>query len=182
MPKFYGQNKKRIDPRYFLEETTNRDGPPWGPEQPGDNIRSFDPAARVQDVATAAMTDQIRNLSDEELQAAWDRLDPFGMNPEKQKRDGRAISNEMVRRFREHFRKMTPEGGWSLDRGLHPDSLSPDTDNDGIRDDKEQAIKDILDDEGTEWTEEDEERARENESEEDKYHRERHEAHKKRWR
>ena len=25
MPKFYRQNKKRIDPRYFLEETTNRD-------------------------------------------------------------------------------------------------------------------------------------------------------------
>ena len=25
MPKFYGRNKKRIDPRYFLEETTNRD-------------------------------------------------------------------------------------------------------------------------------------------------------------
>jgi hypothetical protein len=25
MPKFYGQNKKRIDPRYFLEETRHRD-------------------------------------------------------------------------------------------------------------------------------------------------------------
>jgi len=25
MPKFYGQNKKRIDPRYFLEETKYRD-------------------------------------------------------------------------------------------------------------------------------------------------------------
>ena len=25
MPKFYRQNKKRIDPRYFLNETTNRD-------------------------------------------------------------------------------------------------------------------------------------------------------------
>ena len=25
MPKFYRQNKKRIDPRYFLHETTNRD-------------------------------------------------------------------------------------------------------------------------------------------------------------
>jgi len=25
MPKFYGQNKKRIDPRYFLAETTDRD-------------------------------------------------------------------------------------------------------------------------------------------------------------
>ena len=25
MPKFYRQNKKRIDPRYFLSETTNRD-------------------------------------------------------------------------------------------------------------------------------------------------------------
>jgi hypothetical protein len=25
MPKFYRQNKKRIDPRYFLDETTNRD-------------------------------------------------------------------------------------------------------------------------------------------------------------
>ena len=24
MPKFYGQNKKRIDPRYFLEETVDR--------------------------------------------------------------------------------------------------------------------------------------------------------------
>jgi len=24
MPKFYGQNKKRIDPRYFLNETVNR--------------------------------------------------------------------------------------------------------------------------------------------------------------
>ena len=29
MPKFYKQNKKRIDPRYFLEETTNRDDPPF---------------------------------------------------------------------------------------------------------------------------------------------------------
>tara|TARA_B100000427_G_scaffold322000_1_gene323384 strand:+ start:701 stop:1000 length:300 start_codon:yes stop_codon:yes gene_type:complete len=25
MPKFYRQNKRRIDPRYFLNETTNRD-------------------------------------------------------------------------------------------------------------------------------------------------------------
>ena len=25
MPKFYRQNKKRIDPRYFLEETRHRD-------------------------------------------------------------------------------------------------------------------------------------------------------------
>ena len=25
MPKFYGQNKKRIDPRYFLNETADRD-------------------------------------------------------------------------------------------------------------------------------------------------------------
>ena len=25
MPKFYRQNRKRIDPRYFLKETTNRD-------------------------------------------------------------------------------------------------------------------------------------------------------------
>ena len=25
MPKFYRQNKKKIDPRYFLNETTNRD-------------------------------------------------------------------------------------------------------------------------------------------------------------
>ena len=26
MPKFNGRNKKRIDPRYFLDETVNRDG------------------------------------------------------------------------------------------------------------------------------------------------------------
>lgn len=25
MPKFYGQNKKRINPRHFLEETSDRD-------------------------------------------------------------------------------------------------------------------------------------------------------------
>ena len=32
MPKFYRQNKKRIDPRYFLEETVDRDNPikEWG--------------------------------------------------------------------------------------------------------------------------------------------------------
>ena len=33
MPKFYRQNKKKIDPRYFLDETTNRDALNEGPWQ-----------------------------------------------------------------------------------------------------------------------------------------------------
>jgi len=34
MPRFTGQNKKRIDPRYFLEETTNRNlDEQWEPDE-----------------------------------------------------------------------------------------------------------------------------------------------------
>ena len=65
MPKFYGQNKKRIDPRYFLEETLDqeehddamaraemtdvepgKERPPWE-----DPASSSDPMARAKDLA-----------------------------------------------------------------------------------------------------------------------------------
>ena len=38
MPKFYRQNKKRIDPRYFLNETTNKDL-----EEQENNSQNIDP-------------------------------------------------------------------------------------------------------------------------------------------
>ena len=45
MPKFYRQNRKRIDPRYFLNETTNRDldESSISPEQKRINAETFYP-------------------------------------------------------------------------------------------------------------------------------------------
>ena len=51
MPKFYGQNKKRIDPRYFLDETTHRDI---------DEIRSTTDRGESETM----YTDQHRSMSD----------------------------------------------------------------------------------------------------------------------
>jgi hypothetical protein len=54
MPKFYGQNKKRIDPRYFLNETIEEgERPPW--EDPNQEPR--DPMNRAQDLAKQGMDD-----------------------------------------------------------------------------------------------------------------------------
>ena len=58
MPKFNGQNKKRIDPRYFINETTKRPDTPWSgesrPATPGqDNM------ARAKSLATYAMNNQV---------------------------------------------------------------------------------------------------------------------------
>ena len=54
MPKFYGQNKKRIDPRYFLNETIEEgDRPPW--EDP--NQASRNPMHRAKDLASQGMED-----------------------------------------------------------------------------------------------------------------------------
>ena len=55
MPKFYRQNKKRIDPRYFLNETTNRDA---------DLGEGFD-----------IDTNDDRAISSQELRAMADELD-----------------------------------------------------------------------------------------------------------
>lgn len=52
MPKFYGQNKKRIDPRYFLNETIEEgERPPW--EDPKQALQ--DPMNRAQDLAKQGM-------------------------------------------------------------------------------------------------------------------------------
>jgi hypothetical protein len=155
MPKFYGKNKKRIDPRYFLEETaySREDDPPWGPNDPEHNVRTLPGAEhpRATQLAHGAMAVQIRKLSDTELQAAWDKVDPYGTNPQGAEEQRKPLEKEMVYRFRKELEERTPEGGWSLDR-----------DNDGVRDDKEQAIVDILDDkdEGAEWTKEEEDKIR----------------------
>ena len=56
MPKFYRRNKKRIDPRYFLKETTNRssdDEPPWG--HGGQPASGGDPMTRARELAFAGM-------------------------------------------------------------------------------------------------------------------------------
>ena len=52
MPKFNGQNKKRIDPRYFLNETMEEQAPPWQapPEGP-----AADPMARAGELAQQGM-------------------------------------------------------------------------------------------------------------------------------
>ena len=53
MPKFYGQNKKRIDPRYFLNENLEEtDTPPWQAPEDGP---AADPMARASELAQQGM-------------------------------------------------------------------------------------------------------------------------------
>jgi len=48
MPRFTGQNKKRIDPRYFLEETTNRDLSPEEEERIKELLADYDEALAAE--------------------------------------------------------------------------------------------------------------------------------------
>ena len=62
MPKFNGQNKRRIDPRYFLNEQVEGEelDPPW--KDPSEKEREKDPMymhGRAKDLATSAMDSQM---------------------------------------------------------------------------------------------------------------------------
>ena len=58
MPKFYGQNKKRIDPRYFLNEVLEEEGmrPPW--------VDPNKPEEKPQNRAHALAMQGLKNASD----------------------------------------------------------------------------------------------------------------------
>ena len=55
MPKFYGQNKKRIDPRYFSDEMLEENVV----QPPDDAFPGVDPMTRAKSLANKAMQQQI---------------------------------------------------------------------------------------------------------------------------
>tara|TARA_Y100000310_G_C20198510_1_gene585795 strand:+ start:198 stop:575 length:378 start_codon:yes stop_codon:yes gene_type:complete len=103
-----------------------------------------------------ALMHAIGDLSDTDLQHL---LTKYRLTPDHPM--ALAAQEEATKRFQSAFSDATPEGGWA--QGMEP-TFPPE------------------EDEGTLVTPEDEERAREDESEEDKYHRERAADHRRRWR
>ena len=78
MPKFYRQNRKRIDPRYFLKETTNRDlKETWDVEE--------NPEREEEERRFKAGEDnpwkQGSTLDSEELRAMADKMDQTQAGP-----------------------------------------------------------------------------------------------------
>jgi len=103
-----------------------------------------------------ALMQAIDDLSDTDLQHL---LTKYRLTPDHPM--ALTAQKEATKRFKKTFSDVTPEGGWA--QGMKP-SFPPE------------------EDEGTLVTPEDEEHAHEDESEEDKYHRERAADHRRRWR
>ena len=140
MPKFYRQNKKRIDPRYFLNETTNRDKDINEIEMSNQDDQTF----------------QYRQHMDDKKDKLEQRIDMLinsgGLNMDQQVQfsnindlsmDGK-LSDEDIKAL-DAADDEGPEALASAIEALYlkmNKSAGADTDNDGIPDKKELAIID----------------------------------------
>ena len=140
MPKFYRQNKKRIDPRYFLNETANRD----------ENINEIEMSN--QDDQTFQYRQHMDDKKDKLEQRIDMLIDSGGLNMDQQVQFtnindlsmGGKLSDEDI----EALDAADDEGPEALAAAIEAlylkmnKSAGADTDNDGIPDKKELAIID----------------------------------------
>ena len=140
MPKFYRQNKKRIDPRYFLNETTNRD----------EDINEIEMSN--QDDQTFQYRQHMDDKKDKLEQRIDMLIDSGGLNMDQQVQFtnindlsmGGKLSDEDI----EALDAADDEGPEALAAAIEAlylkmnKSAGADTDNDGIPDKKELAIID----------------------------------------
>ncbi len=137
MPKFNGQNKKRIDPRYFLNETTNRDldesAERIGIDASFENLRSD-----LLDMTDEPLEDNQRSIVDTLLK----QLDKY--------KCGRVQVDHSVPSLNpQDIQQLASLAGHNLPRFFEiaamlakADNPSTDSDNDGIPDEKELALVD----------------------------------------
>ena len=140
MPKFYRQNKKRIDPRYFLNETTNRD----------EDINEIEMSN--QDDQTFQYRQHMDDKKDKLEQRIDMLIDSGGLNMDQQIQFtnindlsmGGKLSDEDIKALD----AADDEGPEALAAAIEAlylkmnKSAGADTDNDGIPDKKELAIID----------------------------------------
>jgi len=140
MPKFNGQNKKRIDPRYFLNETTNRDlhesAERIGIDASFENLRSD-----LLDMTDEPLEDNQRNIVDTLLK----QLDKY--------KCGRVQVDHSVPSLNpQDIQQLASLAGHNLPRFFEiaamlakTDNPSADSDGDGISNEKEDAMRRVLD-------------------------------------
>ncbi len=168
MPKFYRQNKKRIDPRYFLNETTNRDEnlKEISSEFDGemDAMRRIKPGKdMMSDKSYASGYNSQAGTDIEKIKdnLEWKLQRNFLGNPDQQARQGEVLDallagevaeediraldaaddrgpEDLKREISNVFQKLK-DG----DLAAHPPGI--DSDDDGIDDKKEDALRNILD-------------------------------------
>ncbi len=143
MPKFYKQNKKRIDPRYFLNETTSRDLDESAERFTVDQGIKF-LSDRLLDMDASG---EYTNHS-ETIDTLLKQLDKFkcgrvqvdqsvpSLSPKNIEQLAGLMSDENISKFFEIAAGLS--GGTKA-------SLSTDSDGDGISNEKEAALKKVLD-------------------------------------
>tara|TARA_B100001057_G_scaffold490941_1_gene580181 strand:+ start:719 stop:1234 length:516 start_codon:yes stop_codon:yes gene_type:complete len=169
MPKFYRQNKKKIDPRYFLNETTNRG------EDVEEAISSrfdgeMDAMRRIKPgkdmMSDKSYASGYNSQADTDIEKIKDALETklqynFLGGPENQAKQGAVLdallSGEVAEEDIIALDKAGDEGERALktaisnvfqklkdgDLAAHPPGI--DSDDDGIDDKKEDALRNILD-------------------------------------
>ena len=143
MPKFNGQNKKRIDPRYFLNETVNRgldEGFGYGEHMSTEEaLRGLE--SDLYDMQEAG---QISNEQSAIVSTLFKQLDKFKCGrvkvdmsvPDLPPQEIKRLSKLTANKDTDTFFRIAAELVGSRS------TSAPDTDNDGIPDEKELAIVD----------------------------------------
>ena len=148
MPKFNGQNKKRIDPRYFLNETTNRDENieeiTMGSEMYGDDLQH-------QYGQHKAFIAKIKDEVEKTLQMMLDDGRASGLENEfADVVDGMMAGKLSDKQIEDLDDAINPKRGGSPEKlksmvkalGSQYRNKGADSDNDGIPDEKELALVD----------------------------------------
>ncbi len=129
MPKFYRQNKKRIDPRYFLNETINRD-------EEGLTSEEYD--ALNAALHRIEMTHTLSDSDRDAIMAVGDRITKSegGRSAQLVSSDVQELTPEQLSSL---YQALESGGGDALKSAvvsIHS-SLGPDTDGDGTSDAEE---------------------------------------------
>ena len=138
MPKFYRQNKKKIDPRYFLNETTNRDLD----EAAGDRI-GID--ASFENLRTDLLSMMDRYLNPKQgkiVDTLLKQLDKFKCGRVKVDRSVPSLNPQDIEQLASLASDNIPRFFEIAAMLQKADDSDEDTDNDGIPDEQELAIVD----------------------------------------
>jgi len=144
MPKFYRQNKKRIDPRYFLSETTDRDlDEGFGY---GEHMSSEEALKRLEsDLLTMAdRPDQLDDNQNKIVDTLLKQLDKFKCGRVKVDMSVPDLPPQEIKRLSKLSANKDMDTFFRIAADLVGSRTvsAKDTDNDGIPDEKELAIVD----------------------------------------
>ena len=143
MPKFYRQNKKRLDPRYFLNATTNRDL--------NENLERF-----TIDQGIKFLSDRLHDMEEsgqhinqsETIGTLLKQLDKFKCGRVQVDQSVPSLSPSNIQQLAALSSDSDPSSVFEIAAMLTKTGTagnSADADGDGISDEKEAALKKVID-------------------------------------